>query len=338
MEALTPAVKLIYNGRDITADLAPYLMRVTYTDRLDGSADELDVELAESDAIASRWLADWYPDQGMEIRLAYGYAGQPLMSAGAFDVDEIEIGSPPLTIRIRALATGISRAVRTRIGKAYENTTLAAILDQIAQRIGAVRKGEVAAIPIDRATQYQETDWAFAVRLAREYGYALKLADNNKTLAVLRLGEDAEPVRTLAPGEITRYTYRDRITAVPSRSELRHHDPATGQLVVYGVDKGVVVPQQTVTARDTAKRHVRARTPEQARALAQAEQARREIDKTSLELQLPGDPRLVAGAAVDVAGLARLDGRYLIVEARHDISRDAGYATVAQLKRIKERA
>jgi phage protein D len=338
MEALTPAVKLIYNGRDISADIAPYLMRVVYADRLSGEADSLDVELAETDAVASRWLSDWYPDKGMELKLSYGYAGRALMDAGGFDVDEIEIDSPPLTIRIRALATGISRAVRTRIGKAYERTTLAAILDQIAKRIGAKRRGEVAAIPIDRATQYQETDWAFAVRLAREYGYALKLTDNNKTLAVLKLGEAQEPVRKLTPGDMTRMSYRDRITEVPQRTELRHHDAKTGRLVVYGVQHGVIVPEGEVVAADTKKRHVRAKTPAQAKAIAEAEQARHEIDKTGLELALPGDPLLVAGACVDVTGWQRIDGRYLITEARHEITRGAGYATTIQLKRIKEAA
>jgi phage protein D len=338
MEAITPQVRITYNGRDITADLTPYLMRVAYTDRLTGEADALDVELAETDAVKSRWLAEWYPDKGMEIAAEIGYAGQPLVSCGAFDVDEIEVESPPMTIRIRALATGISRAVRTRIGKKYENTTLAKILDEIAKRIGAKRKGEVANIPIDRATQYQETDWAFAVRIGREYGYALKLTDNNKTLAVMKLGDDTEPVRTLAPADLSRLTYRDRITEVPSRSELRHHDAATGQLVVYGASKGVMAPEDTTTASDTKKRHVRAKTPAQAQAIAEAEQARHEIDKTSLEVQLPGDPLLVAGASVDVTGWSRLDGRYLIIEARHEISRNAGYATTLLLKRIKEQA
>jgi hypothetical protein len=331
-------VRITYNGRDITADLTPYLMRVAYTDRLTGEADALDVELAETDAVKSRWLAEWYPDKGMEIAAEMGYAGQPLVSCGAFDVDEIEVESPPMTIRIRALATGISRAVRTRIGRKYENTTLAKILDEIAKRIGAKRKGEVANIPIDRVTQYQETDWAFAVRIAREYGYAVKLTDNNRTLAVMKLGDDAEPVRTLAPQDISRLAYRDRITDVPSRTELRHHDAATGQLVVYGASKGVMAPEGTTTASDTKKRHVRAKTPAQAKAIAEAEQARHEIDKTSIEVQLPGDPLLVAGAAVDVTGWSRLDGRYLIIKARHEIGRGSGYATTLMLKRIKEQA
>jgi hypothetical protein len=338
MEAITPQVRIIYNGRDITADLTPYLMRVSYTDRLTGEADALDVEMAETDAVKSRWLAEWYPDKGMEIAAEIGYAGQPLVKCGAFDVDEIEVETPPMTIRIRALATGISRAVRTRIGRKYENTTLAAILDEIAKRIGATRKGDVENIQIDRATQYQETDWAFAVRLAREYGYALKPTDNNETLAVMKLGDDAWPVRRLAPADLTRLSYRDRITDVPSRTELRHHDASTGQLVIYDVTNGKMIPVEHVAAADTKKRHVRAKTPEQAQAIAEAEQARHEIDKTSLEVQLPGDPLLVAGAAVDVTGWSRLDGRYLIIEARHEIDRSSGYTTALQLKRIKEQS
>jgi hypothetical protein len=331
-------VRVTYNGRDITADLTPYLMRVTYTDQLTGEADSMDVELADTDAVQSRWLADWYPDQGMEMAAEIGYAGQPMLSTGSCDVDEIEIATPPLMVRIRALATGISRSVRTRIGSRYEQTTLAAILDQIAQRIGAKRQGEVEQIPIDRVTQYQETDWAFAVRLAREYGYALKLTDNNRSLAVLKLGAEAEPVRTLTTGDMTRLAYRDRITEVPSRSEVRYHDPATGQLVVSGVSHGRLIPVERVAAADTRKRHVRATTLAQAQALAEAEQARHEIDKTSLEVQLPGDTRLVAGATVDVTGWSRIDGRYLIITARHEISRSSGYTTMLLLKRIKERA
>jgi hypothetical protein len=104
------------------------------------------------------------------------------------------------------------------------------------------------------------------------------------------------------------------------------------------VTSGKMIPVEHVTAADTKKRHVRAKTPAQAKAIAEAEQARHEIDKTSLEVQLPGDPKLVAGASVDVNGWSRLDGRYLIIEARHEIDRSSGYATTLRLKRIREQA
>ena len=127
--AISPAVEVEYNGRDITADLSPYLTRFSFVDRLNGEADSLDIELAETHRSLSPWLADWYPDKAMEVVAHFGYDGEALTLAGRFEVDEVAVESPPMCIRIRALATGITKSVRTRQGRAYENTTLAAVAD-----------------------------------------------------------------------------------------------------------------------------------------------------------------------------------------------------------------
>lgn len=335
--AVSPRVEIEYNGRDITADLSPYLTRFSFVDRLNGEADSVDIELAETHHSLSRWLGGWYPDKAMEVVARFGYAHAPLTVAGRFEVDEVAVESPPMCIRIRALATGISKSVRTRQGRAYENTTLPAVADQVAKRLGAKRKGKIEAVKLDRVTQYQESDWQFIVRLLREYGYQAKLTDNNKTLAVARLADLAEgAVRVLTPGDLSSWSYRDRITDVPAKSEVAHHDPKTGKLVVYKMEGGQLVAGNTVTAKDADKKVVRAKTPEQAKAKAQAMQERHEADKTSLECTLPGDPALIAGAAVDVQGLSRLDGRYVILEARHEIDVGGGYVTSLAMKRLRE--
>ena len=335
--AISPAVAIEYNGRDITADLSPYLSRFSFVDRLSGEADSLDIELAETHHSLSRWLAEWYPDKAMEVVAHFGYAHAPLVLAGHFEVDEVAVESPPMTVRIRALATGITKSVRTRQGRAYENTTLSAIADQVAKRLGATRKGNLEAVKLDRVTQYQESDWQFVVRLLREYGYVAKLTDNNKTLAVARLADLAEGVvRELWPGDLSSWSYCDRITDVPARSAVAHHNPKTGKLVIYQAEGGQLVPANTVTAKDADKKVVRAKTPEQAKAKATAMQERHEADKTSFECVLPGDPALIAGAAVDVRGLSRLDGRYVIQEARHEIDVSGGYATSLSMKRLRE--
>ena len=335
--AISPAVAIEYNGRDITADLSPYLSRFSFVDRLSGEADSLDIELAETHHSLSRWLAEWYPDKAMEVVAHFGYAHAPLVLAGHFEVDEVAVESPPMTVRIRALATGITKSVRTRQGRAYENTTLSAIADQVAKRLSATRKGKIEAVKLDRVTQYQESDWQFVVRLLREYGYVAKLTDNNKTLAVARLADLAEGVvRELWPGDLSSWSYCDRITDVPARSAVAHHNPKTGKLVIYQAEGGQLVPANTVTAKDADKKVVRAKTPEQAKAKATAMQERHEADKTSFECVLPGDPALIAGAAVDVRGLSRLDGRYVIQEARHEIDVSGGYATSLSMKRLRE--
>ncbi len=334
-QAIKPAYKITYAGKDVTADLAPYLLELTYTDRLNGQSDELDITLMDN---IGRWLDNWYPEKGAEIKLEYGYAHKPLVSAGSFDVDEIEISGLPTTVRIRALSTGLGRQVRTRIGKAYEKTTLKAIVDKVAKRIKATVKGTIAAIDIPKATQYQETEWAFLVRICREYGYVIKLTDNNKTLVVAKLTDLAsqKAVRVITPQDITSFTYRDKITEVPSKTEVKHHDPDKKAIVSAEVKSGRLT-QDKSAASDTRKRIVAAKTPAQAKAIAEAEQERHEADKTNFSFVLPGDPTLVAGAAIDVAKFFKLSGTYVLTESKHTISR-SGYITEPQCKRLKEAA
>ena len=325
-----PAVELLYNGRDVTADLSPYLMSATYTDRLSGEADDLDVELASPSVRDTRWLADWYPDKGVTLQMRYGYRDRLLGDTGEMEVDEIEIAAPPLSVRIRALSAGITRQARTRLGKAYENKRLSEIVDIVAKRMGAKRAGRIDPDPLlDRVTQYQEGDWAFLRRLLAEYGYTIKLTENNKTLAVARADHLAEQddVAVLAPAIITAWRYRDKISDVPQKVEVKHHD--TQSALVYGKDAAT----GEVKPADVRRIHRRARSPEDAAAQAEGEAERHAVDKTALELSLPGDPALVAGSIVRLEGFARLDGRYLIVEARHSIS-STGYTTDLQTRRL----
>lgn len=333
MATLThPEATITYNGRDVTADLSPYLMEIAWTDRLTGEADSLDVRLAAPSALQTRWLADWYPDKGMTLSATLGYRGAAQVATGEMEVDEIEIESPPLAISIRAIAAGLSRQVRTRIGKAYEAMRLSQIVDAIAARMGAKRAGTIDPDPmLDRVTQYQEGDWAFLSRLLREYGYSVKLTDNNKTIAVARAKTlaEQEDVATLTPSLITAWRYRDKITDVPQKVEVRHHDPAKGSVTTAEKKSG------GDSAEDVVLVHRRVRSPEDAAAQAEGEEERHAIDKTALTLTLPGDPAIVAGVIVKLDGFQRLDGRYLVQEARHSISR-GGYVLEIDTRRLPD--
>jgi phage protein D len=48
----TNPIGIIYDGVDIAADLAPYLLGVTYTDNLSGAADDLQIALQDRDVTA----------------------------------------------------------------------------------------------------------------------------------------------------------------------------------------------------------------------------------------------------------------------------------------------
>ncbi len=200
----------------------------------------------------------------------------------------------------------------------------------MAQRLNAKVAGTIADIKIPKATQFGETDWVFLVRLAREYGYEVKLTNNNKTIAVVKVSTATASVRTLRPGDVSSFRFRDKITEVPAKTEVKSYDPSKKKGV-----KGTHARQGKESSADTRRRTVPAKTPAQAQAIAQAEQERHETDKTALEMTLPGDTRLVAGATVTVADWGALNGTYMITEARHPIS-SSGYSTDIQLKRIGE--
>ncbi len=324
--ARTAAFKITYQGKDVTADLAPYVRDISYTDRITGQSDELDITLADPDG---RWHTSWYPPKGAEVTYEYGYAHRALAKAGAFSVDELELSGPPDTVRIRCLAVGLQRQARTRIGKAYENSSLKAIAETVAKRLKAKLVGAIPHIPIPKATQYGETDWAFLVRQAREYGYEVKLTNNNQTLALVKLTDGGSVVRTIRKSDVKGYRYRDKITEVPAKTEVKHHNPRKKKKV-----KGKAAAKTKTTASDTRYRTAPAKTPAQAKAIADAEQERHEVDKTALELDLEGDETLVAGSMISVVEWGAVNGDYMITEARHSTS--GGYSTSIQLKRIKE--
>ncbi|MEW5885471.1 MAG: contractile injection system protein, VgrG/Pvc8 family [Pseudomonadota bacterium] len=332
--ALAARVRIVYHGRDISADLAPYLARLEYIDRLDAESDSLDLELAEHDGSASRWLAHWYPEHGLEIEAALGYTHTPWHTLGRFEVDSVQADAPPLRLRIRALAVGLSKALRTRANHAYEGLTLAAIVDQVAQRLGLQRRGDVAALALDRVTQHQESDWSFLARLLHDYGYTLKLTDNNRVLAVARLRTlaQAEPLRLLRPSDLTAWSWSERAADVPQASEVSYHDPASAELLTQRSDGAQVHDAAAPRAADRDRAVLRARSAAQAQARAQAMQERHEAERAQLELSLMGDARLCAGAAFDLAGLARLDGRYVATQARHTLDA-GGYQTHLTLAR-----
>ncbi|MCX7206549.1 MAG: contractile injection system protein, VgrG/Pvc8 family [Proteobacteria bacterium] len=341
MEALNtvraPVFELSYNGRAISQDITPYVRSVTYTDHLSGESDSLDIELEDSDG---RWLGAWYPEKGAALAFKFGYQHQPLASAGQFDIDELELSGPPSVVLIRALAAGVQKAVRTRKGKGYEDTTLADIAQRIAKLHKMTLVGKIDAIPIDHVSQYHESDLAFLHRLAGRYGYTFKVTENNTRLVFWKTSalHSQASIRSYTPNDLAGWQFRDKVTDVPARVEVKHHNTKTKSLVTAGVKhsettvSGASASGEKSSA-DTVKINRRAPTAASAQAQANAEMERRLLDRTSAEISLEGDPALLAGVNIELSGFGQLSGIYLINRATHSISRSAGYTADLELKR-----
>lgn len=334
MEAMTvptPKVIVLYAKKDITADISPSLIEVSYCDAMDGESDS--VELVIED-IERKWQDAWYPKHGDQINLQIGYADTSLLPCGDFEVDEIELQGPPDVIRIKALAAGVTRSVRTRNGRAYEDTTLADIAATIAKRNKMVLASKIEKIKIKRITQVYETDLAFLKRVAQAYGYSFSVRGNKLSFFKRTDLKAATATMTVRRTDVSSFRFSDKVHGIVASTTVSYHDPRAKITRKRKVkDPAAKTNQHSV---DEQKINVRAEDDTQARIKADAALDRTNEDQTGASLTMPGNIKVMAGINLTLEDFGRMNGKYTITQSRHRFSRGSGYTSEIELKRVRE--
>ena len=330
----TPDFSLFYEKTNITADIEPSLLELTYTDYLEGQSDELSVSFED---ISGKWIRQWFPTQGDKLKAAIGYQGEPLVEIGAFEIDEIEYGYRPSSITLRALSTGISKANRTLKPKAYE-TTLAQVVAAVANRLKLKLVGKIRHIPIQRITQYQERDVEFIARLAREYHHSFKIVGNQLVFTDKDELGQSQPVVVLDESECISLRLRDRIKDTAKQVEIKGFD-TSGKKVLKKSKKATALrpkmKQAQVASGDTLKITTRGESQEQIDARGDAALSEQNEDQSAGDITLIGNPKLVAGSTILLKNLGVFSGKYLIKQSLHSISRNQGYITNIEVRMLE---
>lgn len=332
MSIKIPRFQLIYNGKNITNDLTPYLLNVTYNDAEEGESDEVTFTVEDTDG---RWLNEWYPSKGDTVDLAIGY-GENLMNCGRFVVDEIQIQMPPTTITIKALAAATNSPLRTKNSKGYEDQTLRKICEKVAEAHGYTVEGEISDVTIKRISQNRETDLAFLKRLAGDYGYLFSVRDKKLIFTSMYDLEKGAAVVEIDRLDILDLSYTDKSVTTYQKAEASYHNPANKQVVrtIYtndierAQDEGSLPP-------DVLQIRVKAENPQQSEELSKAALHKANTAEAEGTLTVPGNPLLVAGNNFLLTGLGKLSGKLHITNSTHSISRGDGYKTSIKFKRLE---
>ncbi|QOD81897.1 phage late control D family protein [Chromobacterium haemolyticum] len=332
-----PVFFIQYEGKDITADISHDFVRLVYHDKRTGEADELEIVLENSHG---RWTGAWYPEKGDRIVASIGYAGESMLPCGEFEVDECELTGPPDEITIKALASGITRAVRTKQTKAYNGQTLAGIAKTVAQRNGLKLAGDAEQIPIGRVTQNQETDLGFLKRVAEQYGHIVSVRGDQLYIAPLSAVDDRDAVLTVAQRQqLKHYRVRDKTHATYKSVTVSYMDPKTGKLVEHTEHAKTTKRKRgdkvIEDKADTLKINARAENKQQAVAMAKAALRDKNLKEMEGEFDLIGDPRLLAGNTLNIACLGKLSGDYLLSESRHTVTRSGGWDVSLSGQRLR---
>lgn len=163
---IAPDFMLKLDDRDITQNVSPRLISLSMTDKRGLEADQLDIQLDDSDGLLT------LPARGATLTLWLGWEGTPLQKKGNFTVDTIELRGAPDTLTIRGCSADFRGKLNVRREQSWHDTTIGAIVNTLAQRnqLTASVAAELSSIAISHIDQSQETDAAFLTRLAERNG------------------------------------------------------------------------------------------------------------------------------------------------------------------------
>lgn len=323
---------LVYEGADISQDIAPFLISFSYTDNASDKADDLSVTLEDREG---KWRDPWFPSKGAVIKatiVSHDWDGPDKMESlpcGTFEIDQIECSGPPTQVSIKGVSTLISKPMREEARtRTWENVKLSVIASDIAKRNGLELFWDSPNDPLyERRDQTESSDLAFLMGLCRTYGIGIKVSDTQLVCYDEELYEAKAPVGTLSFSDkhLKSYRFQTKTRDTYKGAHLQYHDPVKDEdFEVYegGDAEGtgqVLELNQKADSIDDAKKI--------------AEKKLRESNKREItgSITLVGDMRFLGGNNVTILGWGKFDGKYVIEKATHAIG-SSGYTTTLELR------
>jgi phage protein D len=229
------------DGTDLTDKIDPRFVRLSLSERRGGEADELSITLQNADGKLAP------PSKGKWINLELGWVSGDdvpigLVNKGRFRVDEVGLEGPPDAITIHARSADFSGAYPKRRSRTWADTTVGAVLTQIAARNGITASihPDLASLPIDAIEQHNKSDMAFVQDLGRHFD-ALATWKNKKLIFMPVGSKTNASGKTLATHTLTRqdgwkwrYTDSDRDAQNGVQAQYHDHDGGVRRTVSTG--------------------------------------------------------------------------------------------------------
>ena len=324
-------VNLIYEGKNITKDAAPYLLSFTYTDNSSDKADDISLTLEDRDRL---WCSDWFPTKGDKIRasiITHNWESEnqtQSLPCGMFEVDQIDCSGPPNIITIKAVSTLVSKPMRQeKHTKAWESVKLSTIAGDVASKSGLALFWDSSVDPFfERRDQVEMSDLEFISGLCRDYGVAVKVTDTQLVCYDEEEYEEHNPVGELSFGDkkIIRWSFSSKATGTYKKARLQYHDPVKDETIeieengdAEGTGRILIINQKADNIEDAKK---------------MAKKKLRQANKKEItgNITLMGDLRFVGGSNITISGFGAFDGQYAIEKATHSIG--SSYTTKLDLR------
>ena len=334
------SVDITFDGTDITKDIKPYFLNLTYTDDTDDLADDLKIEVQDRDGV---WKKQWLTaavEAADGDKLSISAVIKPehwkkdgKLKTGAFELDSVDASGPPATVTISASSLAFSSDLRqTKKSKAWKNYNLSGIASEIAAKGGLSCQYEASTNPsYDRVEQTRQSDIEFLRKLCQDAGISIKVTDGKLVLYDQAEYEAKAPVLTIeegAKGGYIKYKLHSGSADTKySKCRVRYMDPNTGKCIEGMAEDSSVSGDQCL--------EVKAKVGSVGEAQTLAKKCLRLHNKLAktVTFTLPGDVGLVAGVTVQLKGWGGWDGKYIITRAVHKVG-SGGYTTQITIRKV----
>ena len=330
--ARSAEVVIVYEGKDISRDIAPYLVSFSYTDNASDKADDISVTLEDREG---RWRDPWFPSKGDIIKASIltrewdAPDKAESLPCGTFTVDEIECSGPPTVVVIKGVSSLTTKPMcREKHDRAWENAKLSTIAADIANANGLKLFWDSPNDPFfERRQQDKASDLSFLKGLCRDYGLGVKVTDKQLVCYDEESYEEHEPVGTLKFGDkrITHYSFKTKTADTYKAARVRYHHPVKAETI-----------EATETDEDAEGNgrdlEINERVDTLADAKTMAKKRLRDANKKEItgRIDMMGDLRFVGGQNITISGWGKFSGRYAIDKATHSVR--GGYTTSLELR------
>ncbi|MCM1299686.1 MAG: contractile injection system protein, VgrG/Pvc8 family, partial [[Eubacterium] siraeum] len=257
-----------------------------------------------------------------------------VMDCGQFELDDVKAEGPPSTVTMKATSLPYTCGIRqTKKNKSWEGTSLSGIAKAIAANNGLGILFESKTDPsYSRVEQYQMSDIAFLQKLCHDTGASLKATNNVIVIFDQAAYEAKKAVKKIIFGESGGYTkYQLETSAGGSYASCRVYYTAADGTVIEATEYA----EGYNSSNDNNQcLEVRQKVGSVSEAQALAHKMLRLHNKFEYEASFtfPGDPALAAGNTVELSGFGAWDGKFLIKQAKHSLSR-SGFTTSISLRK-----
>lgn len=328
MEPWKTIVEIIYQRKDVTADIARYLESYTYMDAADGESDSIEIMLSD---IGKQWMDDCMPQKAdvINAKIIKSENGKvEPFNCGTFCLDDLSFSGRPLRCSIGAVSAPVSDAFKsTKRTKTWNKVSIRQIATEIAQAANVQLVYDVEKdITVAAIEQSDKNDCAFLAEICSSYGLSVKVYAEKIIIYADEEYERKPPVAVIDETMMQSWTYNTTIEGTYTGAEIKYTDPKKSKTYTVNVGGGERILTINEKADDTADA--------EKKAWAKLHNENKKMTNMSINLRIP--LFITACSVITVTGLGELSGDYYVNRVKHTIAN--GYKMTLEARKILREA